>query len=306
MTTMTAWQGFLDAMKRLVGSMKFWTFVLALLTTYGAKHGLNVDPETYWTIVGLFGALLGVQGLADHGKTAAAIKAAPGTLTPLVEGKPLLGTIDEAYLKSFDPTAVKISTTASTNSPTAHELVLSNGASVDITKALASAGFIQAQTTLPTVPSSVPGFFHAQFAMTLIATVALIGIAIALSSCSAANTVKDRAVTGAKVAYQCGKAELASEIKQWTPVLGDEVSHYIDQTTGKADWNRLTPILGELKSDAAACALAGVINALLNTSTGTGAQPLAVDRDALLAGFNAIRKAKFDNRQFELPSGEKI
>jgi hypothetical protein len=62
------------ALLRLFSSMKFWTLLLGLGTSLGAKYGLNVDPETYWSMVGLFGLLLGVQGLNDHGKAKAEIE----------------------------------------------------------------------------------------------------------------------------------------------------------------------------------------------------------------------------------------
>lgn len=63
--------GMKDAIIRLLSSMKFWTVVLGLLTSFGAKYGFKVDPDMFWAIVGLFGLLLGAQGLQDHGKEAA-------------------------------------------------------------------------------------------------------------------------------------------------------------------------------------------------------------------------------------------
>lgn len=63
------------ALLRLFSSMKFWTLLLGLVTSLGAKYGLGIDPDTYWSIVGLFGLLLGVQGLNDHGKGKAEIEA---------------------------------------------------------------------------------------------------------------------------------------------------------------------------------------------------------------------------------------
>lgn len=59
---------------RMLSSLKFWTVVFGVLTTQAAKYGLEVDEQTYWTIVGFFGLLLGGQGLADHGKEAAKSK----------------------------------------------------------------------------------------------------------------------------------------------------------------------------------------------------------------------------------------
>ncbi len=55
--------------------MKFWTAVLGILSAIGAKYGFRVDPEVYWSIVGIFGLLIGAQGLTDHGKEAAKITA---------------------------------------------------------------------------------------------------------------------------------------------------------------------------------------------------------------------------------------
>jgi hypothetical protein len=65
-----------EAITRLLSSMKFWTMVLGVVTSLGAKYGFNVDTNVYWSIVGLFGFLLGAQGLTDHGKEAAKITAA--------------------------------------------------------------------------------------------------------------------------------------------------------------------------------------------------------------------------------------
>jgi len=64
-----------DALLRLISSMKFWTAVLGIVTALGAKYGLKVDADLYWSIVGMFGVLLGAQGLTDHGKVAAQITA---------------------------------------------------------------------------------------------------------------------------------------------------------------------------------------------------------------------------------------
>jgi hypothetical protein len=69
----------LDVMKEallgLLGSKKAWTVVLALGTLGGAKLGLEVDAPTFWAIAGLFIALVGAQGLTDHGKESAKINA---------------------------------------------------------------------------------------------------------------------------------------------------------------------------------------------------------------------------------------
>jgi hypothetical protein len=62
------------ALLRLLSSMKFWTLLLGLVTSLGARYGFDVDPEVYWSIVGLTGLLLGAQGLTDHGKSKAEIE----------------------------------------------------------------------------------------------------------------------------------------------------------------------------------------------------------------------------------------
>lgn len=59
---------------RLVSSLKFWTFLLGVVTTQAAKYGIEVDPETYWTLVGFFGLLLGSQAATDLGKAKAEIE----------------------------------------------------------------------------------------------------------------------------------------------------------------------------------------------------------------------------------------
>ncbi len=66
-----------------MSSMKFWTMILGMVTAIGAKYGFKVDPETYWSIVGLFGLLIGAQGLTDHGKEAAKISANTNASVPV-------------------------------------------------------------------------------------------------------------------------------------------------------------------------------------------------------------------------------
>jgi len=51
--------------------MKFWTMILGFVTALGVKYGFKVDPDVFWSVVGLFGLLIGAQGLTDHGKEAA-------------------------------------------------------------------------------------------------------------------------------------------------------------------------------------------------------------------------------------------
>lgn len=68
-----------DAIIRLLSSMKLWTVVLGIASALGAKYGIRVDPDVYWSIVGLFGLLLGAQGLTDHGKEAAKATASAST-----------------------------------------------------------------------------------------------------------------------------------------------------------------------------------------------------------------------------------
>lgn len=62
-----------NAIIRLLSSTKFWTAILGIVSALGARYGFQVDPEVYWSIVGIFGLLIGAQGLTDHGKEAARI-----------------------------------------------------------------------------------------------------------------------------------------------------------------------------------------------------------------------------------------
>lgn len=71
-----------EAWIRMLASMKFWTMVLGLILTpcsaLLAKHGFEVSDENVRLIAELvaggFAILLGMQGLADHGKEAARLK----------------------------------------------------------------------------------------------------------------------------------------------------------------------------------------------------------------------------------------
>lgn len=73
-----------DAIIRLVSSMKVWTAIFGLITAIGIKAGFNVDPDVYWSIVGVVTALILGQGLTDHGKEAAKITAAASQPTTVV------------------------------------------------------------------------------------------------------------------------------------------------------------------------------------------------------------------------------
>ena len=62
-----------EAITGLFGSKKFWSAVIASLIAAGADH-FGVDQGTIYAILGVFGVQIGGQGLADHGKVAAAMK----------------------------------------------------------------------------------------------------------------------------------------------------------------------------------------------------------------------------------------
>ncbi len=73
---------------RLLSSMKFWTLVIGAVVTpfaaWLARHGFDMNDEHVAKVAqylaGGFAILLGMQGLADHGKEAAKLKG------PTVEG----------------------------------------------------------------------------------------------------------------------------------------------------------------------------------------------------------------------------
>lgn len=67
-----------DALIRLASSMKFWTAVIALIAVFAAKYGFQVSDEMTALVGVIFSVLLGGQGLADHGKSAAEINAKTG------------------------------------------------------------------------------------------------------------------------------------------------------------------------------------------------------------------------------------
>jgi hypothetical protein len=64
-----------NALLGLLSSKKFMTWLLGMFIALGAKYGFHVDPEVFWTLVGLTGVLLGAQGATDHGKAAAMVHA---------------------------------------------------------------------------------------------------------------------------------------------------------------------------------------------------------------------------------------
>ncbi len=78
------------ALARLLGSAKFWTAIIGLCVTAGAslfaRYGIEVSTEavqqTAGTVALIFSILIGAQGIADHGKSAAEIKAANDNAAP--------------------------------------------------------------------------------------------------------------------------------------------------------------------------------------------------------------------------------
>jgi hypothetical protein len=64
-----------QAIVDLLSSKKFITGLVGVAVSLGAKYGLNLDPELCASILGLFAVVIAGQGLADHGKEAAAIAA---------------------------------------------------------------------------------------------------------------------------------------------------------------------------------------------------------------------------------------
>jgi uncharacterized membrane protein len=74
-----------QALLDLIKSKKFWTAVVGIVAVLTARLGLHVDDATQAEIVGIIVTLIGAQGLADHGKEAAAIASAKplGRLLPL-------------------------------------------------------------------------------------------------------------------------------------------------------------------------------------------------------------------------------
>lgn len=148
MDNMTTLQGFLDALKRLVSSMKFWTFVLTLLTAFGAKRGWDIDPTTFWAIVSLGGVLLGVQGAADWGKNTAVVQAKAS-----MAHTAKFGTGMHAAALMTTPLEAKLLVTSEGGSVKVH---LSNGDDIEIGDLLEGAGYVkQAPSNIKPITSGM-------------------------------------------------------------------------------------------------------------------------------------------------------
>lgn len=83
-----------EALGELLSSKKFLvgisSSIAALVIRLSSRFGWGIDAETAsqlaWTVVALASTYLGAQGLADHGKEAAAVRAeadAPSAPSPL-------------------------------------------------------------------------------------------------------------------------------------------------------------------------------------------------------------------------------
>lgn len=159
-TEMTVLQGFGNALKTLVSSLKFWTLVLALITAFAAKYGIAVDDNTYWTIVGFFGVLLGAQGLTDFGKNA------PGNgiaITGNAPGGTAISTLDPAKPTMFI-----------------------HNADTGVTSLHMSDGTVHDVTKLQTFNKTVPYQNQAGFAkLSLMLVIVMIGFALFTAGCGA-------------------------------------------------------------------------------------------------------------------------
>lgn len=78
-----------DAFVRLLSSAKFWTAMIALIAIFAARYGFEISEQMTAVVGAVFAVLLGAQGAADHGKSAAVVMASvPQPTTSLaVEGK---------------------------------------------------------------------------------------------------------------------------------------------------------------------------------------------------------------------------
>lgn len=63
--------------KDLLSSKKFIVMLVAVVMAVASKLGLDLDRELVNQILGMAAAYVVGQGIADHGKEAAKVKAAP-------------------------------------------------------------------------------------------------------------------------------------------------------------------------------------------------------------------------------------
>jgi len=205
LSTLTTWQGFLTALKRLVSSMKFWTFMLTLLLALGTKYGFNVDPTAYWTIVGLGAALLGVQGATDWGKNAQVAQNQSHAIHSAKYGTPFSS---QAAVAQFAPAEAKLLIIGDDGKVSIH---MTDGTDHDITEMLSKAGFVKSALVRP----GQAGFARLAL-MQLIAVVAV--IAIALSACLSGAQAKE----GGLAAGGCGISDLVKYADDVKTALGTE------------------------------------------------------------------------------------
>lgn len=88
-----------EALTRLLTSAKFWTMIIGLIVTLGARYGFQVDPEVMWMIAGIVAILLGAQGLTDMGKSAALITTAKVPAEPAQVDPPTNEVVVDVPLK---------------------------------------------------------------------------------------------------------------------------------------------------------------------------------------------------------------
>ncbi len=192
-STLTTWQGFLTALKRLISSMKFWTFILTLLTALGAKYGFNVDASTFWSIVGLGGTLLGVQGATDWGKNATVAQnqsharhtAKYGAWNP---------SFASSAVATFEPPTPKLLVMGEGGTVKVH---MSDGTDHEIGDMLAGAGFVKSTIVRP----GQAGFAR------LGVMLALCGVAFAAFLCFGCTTLKTDAKQAGGDIASCASAE---------------------------------------------------------------------------------------------------
>lgn len=69
-------QRLLETLKALLTSKKVITALVGFVVTVAAKRGIVLSPDDVNSIVAIFAVLIGAQGAADLGKSAALIQAA--------------------------------------------------------------------------------------------------------------------------------------------------------------------------------------------------------------------------------------
>lgn len=206
----------------------------------------------------------------------------------------MLSATNEGSVLQTTPVDAKLLAVDAEGKATLH---LTNGDAVDINTLLSSAGY--ARTVAPpviAVKSPQAGYIAIGTLLSVSLLAFVVWLMVAACGGSGLTTADVKQI--GKNGVNCTVGDLFSRAKEMAPSVEANVEASVDPATGKVNWDQAHASIGGFESDVAGCALAMAVDALLHITQGNGFAPLQIDRQSLVAGYDAVRKAQFGDRTF--------